>query len=65
MQGGAAEGEAGQAAEGLAKNDAVRIIRGMFAGKSGVVQEVDAKGGLRVLVGKVAVKVDAEDVQKS
>ena len=50
--------------KGLAKNDAVRIIRGMFAGKQGVVQEVDAKGGLRVLVGKVAVKLDAEDVQK-
>jgi hypothetical protein len=29
------------------------------------VQEVDAKGGLRVLVGKVAVKLAAEDVQKS
>ncbi len=51
--------------KGLVKNDAVRIIRGMFSGKSGVVQEVDAKGGLRVLVGKVAVKLDAEDVQKS
>ena len=49
----------------LAKNDAVRIMRGMFAGKSGVVQEIDAKGGLRVLVGKVAVKLGAEDVQKS
>ena len=51
--------------KGLVKNDPVRIIRGMFAGKQGVVQEVDAKGGLRVLVGKVAVKLDAEDVQKS
>jgi hypothetical protein len=51
--------------KGLVKNDVVRIIRGMFAGKSGVVQEVDAKGGLRVLVGKVAVKIDAEDVTKS
>ena len=50
--------------KGLVKNDTVRIIRGMFAGKQGVVQEVDAKGGLRVLVGKVAVKLDAEDVQK-
>jgi transcription antitermination factor NusG len=50
---------------GLAKNDSVRIVRGMFAGKSGVVQEIDAKGGLKVLVGKVAVKVDVEDVAKS
>jgi hypothetical protein len=51
--------------KGLAKNDPVRIVRGMFAGKQGIVQEVDAKGSLRVLVGKVAVKLDAEDVQKS
>jgi hypothetical protein len=51
--------------KGLAKNDAVRIVRGMFAGKSGVVQEVDAKGGLKVLVGKVAVKMDADDVAKA
>jgi transcription antitermination factor NusG len=50
---------------GLAKNDTVRIIRGMFSGKQGLVQEVDAKGGLKVLVGKVAVKLDAEDVTKS
>jgi hypothetical protein len=51
--------------KGLVKHDAVRIVRGMFAGKSGVVQEIDAKGGLKVLVGKVAVKVDVEDVVKS
>ncbi len=51
--------------KGLSKNDSVRIVRGMFAGKAGVVQEVDAKGGLKVLVGKMAVKVDVEDVTKS
>jgi hypothetical protein len=51
--------------KGLAKNDTVRIVRGILAGKSGVVQEVDAKGGVRVLVGKVAVKLVAEDVAKS
>jgi hypothetical protein len=50
--------------KGLAKNDSVRIIRGMFAGKSGVIQEIDAKGHLRVLVGKMAVKVEADDVTK-
>jgi len=50
--------------KGLTKNDTVRIVRGMFAGKSGVVQEIDAKGGLKVLVGKVAVKIDVEDVAK-
>lgn len=51
--------------KGLAKNDAIRIVRGMFAGKSGVIQEIDARGGLRVRIGKMAVKVDAEDVTKA
>jgi transcription antitermination factor NusG len=50
--------------KGLAKNDLVRIVRGVLAGKEGVVQDFDAKGGLKVLVGKMAVKVDAQDVEK-
>jgi transcription antitermination factor NusG len=50
--------------KGLAKNDLVRIVRGVLAGKEGVVQDFDAKGGLKVLVGKMAVKVDAQDVVK-
>jgi len=54
-----------QRQKGVAKNDVVRIIRGMFAGKQGIVQEIDAKGALKVLVGKVAVKVDVGDVAKS
>jgi len=54
-----------KAQRGLAKNDRVRIVRGMFAGRQGVVQEIDAKGGLRVQVGKVAVKLGADDVERS
>jgi transcription antitermination factor NusG len=50
--------------KGLAKNDRVQIVRGVLAGKEGVVQDFDAKGGLKVLVGKMAVKVDAQDVVK-
>jgi hypothetical protein len=49
---------------GLARNDEVRVVRGMFAGKMGVVQEIDARGGIKLLVGNLAVKVDAEDVVK-
>ena len=49
---------------GLARNDEVRVVRGMFAGKMGVVQEIDARGGIRLLVGKLAVKVAADDVVK-
>jgi hypothetical protein len=51
--------------KGLAKNDKVRIVRGVFAGRTGVVQEIDAKGALRVLVGTVAVKMAADEVEKS
>ena len=50
--------------KGLVKHDKVRIVRGMFSGKTGVVQEIDAKGALKVLVGKVAVKVGADEVEK-
>ena len=50
--------------KGLAKNDRVQIVRGVLAGKEGVVQDFDAKGGLKILVGKMAVKVDAQDVVK-
>jgi transcription antitermination factor NusG len=51
--------------KGLSKNDRVRIVRGMFSGRSGVVQEIDAKGELKVLVGKLAVKVAADEVEKA
>jgi transcription antitermination factor NusG len=51
--------------KGLSKNDRVKIVRGMFSGRTGVVQEIDAKGALKVLVGTVAVKVGADEVEKS
>lgn len=50
--------------KGLSRSDQVRIVRGMLSGKLGVVQDIDAKGALKILVGKLAVKVDAEDVEK-
>lgn len=50
--------------KGLGKNDTVRIKRGMLAGKTGVIQELDSKGQLKVLVGKMMVKLDAEDVER-
>ncbi len=49
---------------GLSPKDEVRIVRGVLAGQIGLVQEIDARGGLRVLVGKLAVKVGADDVEK-
>lgn len=41
----------------------VRMVDGVFGGRTGVVAEVDAKGHVRVLLGKVAVRVDARQVR--
>ncbi len=49
---------------GLQKNDKVRIVHGVLTGKSGVVQDIDARGAVRLLVGKLAVKLDAGDLAK-
>lgn len=49
----------------LAPKDRVRVVRGVFAGKAGVVQEIDAKGVAKILIGKMAVKVEAEDLVKA
>jgi hypothetical protein len=51
--------------KGLARTDKVRIVRGVFAGRTGVIQEIDAKGALKVLVGTVAVKMAADEVEKA
>lgn len=49
---------------GLAAKDRVKIVRGVLAGRTGVVQEIDPRGGLRVLVGTLAVKLAADEVEK-
>jgi len=49
---------------GLTKHDRVRIVTGMFTGRAGLIQEVDAKGGLKVLVGTIPVLLKADDVEK-
>ncbi len=38
----------------------VRVAQGPFAGKTGVVQELDAKGGARVKLGLLVVRFDFE-----
>lgn len=49
---------------GLARGDKIRIVAGMFAGRPGLIQDIDAKGALKVLVGKIPVKVRADEVEK-
>lgn len=50
---------------GLAKNDKVTVIEGMFAGKSGLVQEIDKSGMVKVLIGNVPVKLAAKGLRKA
>ncbi|NUN12233.1 MAG: hypothetical protein HUU55_01205 [Myxococcales bacterium] len=44
-------------------NSRVKVTVGLFSGRDGQVVELDGKGGVRVLVGKVPVKVRVKDVQ--
>ena len=50
--------------KGIVRGDEVRVVRGLFSGQLGTVQEVDPRGALRLLVGKMTVKLDAADVER-
>lgn len=43
----------------------VTILSGLFAGRSGYLAEIDAKGRAKVMVGPVGVSVDAKDLKAS
>lgn len=51
-----------QKSRGISARDRVRVISGMFSGRTGTVQEVDGKGSIKVLIGKMAVKLSTEHV---
>jgi hypothetical protein len=40
----------------------VRVLEGPFAGRVGVVDEVDAKGGARVMLGLLAVRLAVKNL---
>jgi transcription antitermination factor NusG len=40
----------------------VRVLQGPFLGKVGTVQELDGKGGARVMLGLLAVRVETRDL---
>jgi hypothetical protein len=44
------------------KGSRVRVLDGPFAGKVGAVQDVDGKGGARVMLGLLAVRLDVKDL---
>jgi len=56
--------EAKTKSKGLTRSDRIRVVRGMFSGKVGVVEQTDAKGGLKVRLGAMTVKLTGEDVVK-
>ena len=50
------------AAKGPVRGARVRVLVGPFEGKVGVVQELDGKGGARVLLGLLATRFDLGDL---
>ena len=49
-------------AAAIARGARVSVLKGPFAGKTGVVQEVDGKGGARVMLGLLAVRIDVKNL---
>jgi hypothetical protein len=47
---------------GIDKGTRVRVLEGPFAGKEGLVQELDGNGGARVMLGLLAVRIDVNDL---
>jgi hypothetical protein len=47
---------------GYSPGDRVRIISGAFAGKSGIVQDIDTKAQVKVQVGKMSLVVNGADL---
>ncbi len=50
---------------GIEKGAKVRVLEGPFAGKEGLVQELDGNGGARVMLGLLAVRIDVNDLVSS
>jgi hypothetical protein len=50
---------------GIEKGAKVRVLEGPFAGKEGLVQELDGNGGARVMLGLLAVRIDVTDLVSS
>lgn len=48
----------------IAKADRIRVTQGIFRGKTGVVQDIGAKGSLKVQLGSVLVNLNSRDVLK-
>ena len=49
---------------GLVVGDRVRITAGVFAGRVGVVHDIDSRGRPKVLVGRIPIVVEPDQVDK-
>lgn len=54
--------KAAQAAAILERGARVRVLKGPFSGKVGVVHELDGKGGARVMLGLLAVRLEVSNL---
>jgi hypothetical protein len=52
----------GDACAPIEKGVRVRVLEGPFAGKAGVVHELDCKGGARVMLGLLAIRLAVENL---
>jgi hypothetical protein len=51
-----------EGAGAIERGTRVRVLQGPFLGKVGTVQELDGKGGARVMLGTLAVRVETRDL---
>jgi hypothetical protein len=58
-------GKAADVSLNLKKGDRVQVTAGLFSGKQGSVTEVDARGRLRVFLGKLSVTLTEKEVKKA
>jgi hypothetical protein len=58
-------GDADEAPLSLERGSRVRVLAGPFAGKVGVVKEVDGKGGAHVMLGLLATRIECKDLSAS
>lgn len=57
-------GKAAEVALNLKKGDRVQVTAGLFSGKQGAVTDVDARGRLKVFLGKLSVTLTEKEVKK-
>lgn len=61
-EGAAKSGSSPAPPAAIAPGVRVRVLRGPFAEKSGVVQELDGRGGARVMLGLLSARIDLTDL---